>query len=46
MIQFVNQLLDDYRRQTENLHQSGRQIMDRIHNRLQSGISAQTAIEA
>lgn len=46
MMQFVNQLLDDYRRQMEDLHQSGRQIMDRIHSRLQSGISAETAIEA
>lgn len=46
MMQFVNQLLDDYRRQMEDLHQSGSQIMDRIHSRLQSVVSAETAAQA
>jgi hypothetical protein len=36
MMRFVNQLLDDYRRQTEDLNRFGRRVMDRIDRRLSS----------
>ena len=36
MMRFVNQLLDDYRRQAEDLNRFGRRIMDRIDHRLSS----------
>lgn len=45
MMQFVNQLLDDYRRQTEDLNRFGRRIMDRMDHRL-SSVLAQSAADA
>jgi hypothetical protein len=43
MMPFVGQLLDDYRRQTEDLNRFGRQIMDRIDNRLSRVLAESTA---
>jgi hypothetical protein len=45
MMQFVNQLLDDYRRQMEDLNRFGRQIMDRIDSRL-SDVLAGSSLDA
>jgi hypothetical protein len=45
MMQFVNQLLDDYRRQMEDLDRFGRQIMGRIDGRL-SRMLSQDAMHA
>lgn len=45
MMQFVNQLLNDYRRQMEDLNRFGRQIMDRIDSRL-SDVLAGSAPDA
>ena len=42
MMQFVNQLLEDYRRQMKDLDRFGRQIMDRIDNRLSRVLTENT----
>jgi hypothetical protein len=44
-MQFVNQLLDDYRRRMEDLDPFGRQIMDRIDSRL-SAVFGKSAMDA
>jgi hypothetical protein len=43
MMPFVNQLLDDYRRQMADLNRFGTQIMDRIENRLSRVLAESTA---
>ena len=43
MMRFVNQLLDDYRRQGEDLNRFGRRIMDRIDQRLSSLLAGNDA---
>lgn len=45
MMQSVNRLLNDYRRQMEDLNPIGRQVMDRIGSRL-SRVLAESAIDA